>query len=82
MCICIDCEYVDSCIIYHAVESQHLQVHLSEYPDFNPLEPVINVNIRTQDDLIETEWDVVDCMSFSKEKGKWARLRPGLALPT
>jgi hypothetical protein len=82
MCICIDCDHVDRCITYNAVETQHQQPHLSDSPDFDPLEPSINVNIRTQDDLIEMEWDVVGCLSFLLEKGKWARLRPGLPLPT
>jgi len=28
------------------------------------------------------EWDVVGCLSFSEEKGKWAKLRPGELIPT
>jgi hypothetical protein len=28
------------------------------------------------------EWDVVGCASFVQEMGKWARLRPGEAIPT
>lgn len=82
MCICINCHYVDRCITYHAVEVQHQQPHLSDYPDFDPIEPSINVNIRSQTDAIEIEWDVVGCNSFQAEMGKWARLRPGEAIPT
>jgi Hypothetical chloroplast protein Ycf34 len=82
MCICINCEYVDRCLTYNAVEHQHQQPHLSENPDFEPSEPTINVNIRTHDDVIEIEWDVVGCLSFSQEIGKWSRLRPGELLPT
>ncbi|NER36836.1 MAG: Ycf34 family protein [Oscillatoria sp. SIO1A7] len=82
MCICINCHYVDRCNTYHAVEQQHEQPHLTEMPDFEPIEPSINVNIRSQGDVIEMEWDVVGCNSFKEEMGKWARLRPGELVPT
>jgi hypothetical protein len=82
MCICVNCHYVDHCITYHAVETQHEQPHLTDAPSFDPIEPEINVNIRSQSDAIEMEWDVVGCKSFKEEMGKWARLRPGEAIPT
>lgn len=82
MCICINCHYVDSCITYHAVEKQHQQLNLTETPDFEPNEPSINVNIRPREDVIEIEWDVVGCLSFKEEKGKWSKLRPGELVPT
>jgi hypothetical protein len=82
MCICVNCLYVDRCNTYFAVETQHEQIHLTENPNFEPLQPSINVNIRTKDDYIETEWDVVGCDSFIEEMGKWAKLRPGEAIPT
>lgn len=82
MCICVNCDYVDRCLTYHAVEHQHQQPHLTESPSFEPAQPEINVNIRQQDDVIEMEWDVVGCLSFVRETGKWARLRPGELVPT
>ncbi|MEM9137028.1 MAG: Ycf34 family protein [Cyanobacteria bacterium P01_F01_bin.42] len=83
MCICINCDYVDQCLTYHAVEHQHQQPHLSELPVFEPTNPTINVNIRNATNAeIEMEWDVVGCDSFLECKGKWARLRPGEAIPT
>jgi hypothetical protein len=82
MCICINCHYVDRCFTYHAVEGQHEQIHLTETPDFDPVEPTINVNIRSRQDEIEMEWDVVGCQSFKQESGKWAKLRPGELVPT
>jgi hypothetical protein len=82
MCICINCHYVDRCLTYHAVETQHEQLHLTETPDFDPVEPTINVNIRPRLDEIEMEWDVVGCLSFKRETGKWAKLRPGELVPT
>ena len=82
MCICVNCHYVDRCVTYHAVETQHQQLHLTETPDFEPNEPSINVNIRPREDVIEMEWDVVGCLSFQEEKGKWTKLRPGELVPT
>jgi hypothetical protein len=82
MCICINCQYVDRCTTYHAVEQQHQQPHLTESPDFEATEPTINVNIRNQADFIEMEWDVVGCLSFAEDQGRWSRLRPGELIPT
>jgi len=82
MCIFVNCYYVDRCNTYHAVETQHEQPHLTNNPSFEPENPSINVNIRTREDYIETEWDVVGCDSFTEEKNKWAKLRPGEAIPT
>jgi hypothetical protein len=53
MCICVNCHYVDRCTTYHAVEMQHQQPHLTENPNFEANEPSINVNIRTQGEIIE-----------------------------
>jgi hypothetical protein len=64
------------------VEIQHQERHLTETPDFEAIEPSINVNIRSREDEIEMEWDVVGCKSFKRETGKWARLRPGELVPT
>lgn len=82
MCICVNCTYVDRCNTYHAVEVQHQQPHLTDQPDFEPKEPSINVNIRSHQEYIEMEWDVVGCKSFVMDMGKWAKLRPGEAIPT
>jgi hypothetical protein len=82
MCICVNCHYVDRCITYNAVENQHRQPHLTENPTFDPTEPEINVNIRTSEDEIQMEWDVVGCASFKLEQGKWSKLRPGELVPT
>jgi hypothetical protein len=76
------------------VEMQHEQPHLTETPDFEPVEPSINVNhyfpqvVVTDDGRIVQEgdfgkeWDVVGCKSFKLEAGKWAKLRPGELIPT
>lgn len=80
MCICVDCQYVDRCESYHAVEKQHQQPHLTHNPTFVATNPRINVHIRNHGQDIE--WDVVACDSFQEERGRWAQLRPGQAIPT
>ena len=93
MCICVNCQYVDSCITYHAVEGQHQQPHLTDVPTFEPNNPTINVNITPPKVIVRgdkiitgndfgSEYDVVGCDSFTAEMGKWAKLRPGEAIPT
>jgi Hypothetical chloroplast protein Ycf34 len=94
MCICVNCHYVDRCTTYHAVETQHQQLHLTETPDFEPVSPTINYNytlpkvVVTEDGRIlqegdfGEEYDVVGCESFKLEAGKWSRLRPGELVPT
>ncbi len=82
MCICVNCHYIDRCNTYHKVEHQHQQPHLTDSPNFEPIQPSINVNIRPKGDYIEMEWDVVGCESFLEEAGKWLKLRPGEAVPT
>lgn len=93
MCICVNCHHVDNCTTYHAVEHQHQQPHLTDSPAFEPNNPTINVNItppkvKIVGDEIMTgnefgrEYDVVGCDSYREEMGKWAKLRPGEAIPT
>ncbi|MEO1591205.1 MAG: Ycf34 family protein [Cyanobacteria bacterium J06632_22] len=93
MCICINCHYVDRCMTYHEVETNHQQAHLSDHPDFMPDNPTINANIMLPEVGVEAdrivqsgefgfEYDVVGCDSFKEEMGKWVRLRPGEAVPT
>ncbi|MEL6881689.1 MAG: Ycf34 family protein, partial [Cyanobacteria bacterium J06607_10] len=44
MCICVNCHYVDSCVTYHAVETNHQQPHLTTAPSFEPNNPTVNAN--------------------------------------
>lgn len=81
MCICIDCRWVDSCRVYHAVETRHHVEHLTSAPDFEPSGPRINVNLQPDGAGATMEWDVVACGSFAADVGRWQRLRPGLPVP-
>lgn len=82
MCICVDCHWVDRCQAYHAVERQHGAPHLSAAPDWQPRDPRIHVQVKDlADGGVGVEWDVRACADFSRELGRWSRLRPGQALP-
>ena len=47
-CICINCKWVDRCKTYHWVETQHEQEHVTAAPDFEPVDPQIQVFIREE----------------------------------
>ena len=83
MCICVDCRWVDQCQAYHAVERQHGVAHLNAAPGFVPDQPRIHVQVL---DLpgggVGVEWDVRACASFSRDPGRWQRLRPDQSVPT
>ena len=82
MCICVDCQWVDRCQAYHAVERQHGAVHLSSSPDLAPVEPRIYIIVANlPGGGIGVEWDVRACGSFTADLGRWQRLRPGEAKP-
>lgn len=49
-CICINCKWVDQCVTYHWVETQHEQPHVSSAPTFEPDDPQIQVFIRNEGD--------------------------------
>ena len=83
MCICVDCNWVNRCQAYHAVEKQHDANHLSDKPDFKPLSPKIHISVfNLSENQVGTEWDVRACESFVPEPGIWQKLRPGEAVPT
>jgi len=82
MCICVDCQWVDRCQAYHAVERQHGVPHLCSDPDFAPDAPRIHVQVLDlPDGAVGVEWDVRACASFRADSGRWQRLRPGEPLP-
>mmetsp|Transcript_34506 Transcript_34506/g.52968 ORF Transcript_34506/g.52968 Transcript_34506/m.52968 type:complete len:193 (-) Transcript_34506:192-770(-) len=46
-CVCINCAFVVNCSIYHMVETQHEQPHMTPNPTFNPPEGAPKINIVT-----------------------------------
>ncbi len=67
---------------YHDVEKNHGVDHICKEPDIKAKDPLIHVSIVDQKDgTYSIDWDVRACKTFSKEIGKWSKLRPGLAVP-
>ena len=84
MCICVNCQWVDRCKTYHAVEEQHGVNHLTSNPDFQGKDPKIHISVMDLERKGEygIEWDVRACGSFLEDNGRWMRLRPGEQMPT
>nr|UNJ16363.1 hypothetical protein [Boldiaceae sp.] len=71
MCICINCKHIYNCSTYYLIEKQHGKSHLNNYPLFIAHDPIINVNIIINNQQIKIDWDVVNCLSFVEDPGKW-----------
>jgi hypothetical protein len=54
-CICINCAYVTNCTIYHFVEEQHEQPHLTKTPTFTPRRGSPRMHVTTKPPT-ETDW--------------------------
>ncbi len=79
----MNCQWVDRCRTYHAVEEQHGVPHLNSEPDFQGNDPRIHISVMDIDQgEYGIEWDVRSCGSFLEDNGRWARLRPGEKIPT
>ena len=67
---------------YHDVEKNHGVEHISDKPNFKPINPCIHVSIiKDSNGDFKIDWDVKSCSSFLEETGKWSKCRPGLELP-
>lgn len=71
MCICINCNHISKCNVYYLIESQHEQPHLSENPLFIPKCPVIHINISSNGSYNQTDWDLVECLSYVEKPNSW-----------
>nr|YP_009315722.1 Hypothetical protein ycf34 [Trichogloeopsis pedicellata]SCW24380.1 Hypothetical protein ycf34 [Trichogloeopsis pedicellata] len=71
MCICINCSYVHSCSTYHFIKVQHNENTSKVDINFYPSNPIIQVNLKTIDENIQIDWDVIECLSFLEDPGQW-----------
>ena len=53
-CICVHCALVDSCKVYHFIEEQHSQPHVTSSPTFSPQpgSPRIEAHVHTGSDSL------------------------------
>ena len=73
MCICINCRHLHVCSTYQLVNNQHEIVNREKLYTFDPEFPIINVNISKDENIIKIDWDVIECLSFSEQPGKWLK---------
>ena len=71
MCICINCRHVHNCTIYKVIQKQHNQNVRQSQVFFIPSDTLININITQTNNSIKLDWDLVECLSFVEEPGKW-----------
>lgn len=75
MCVCINCYHVTNCSTYFSIEKQHQKTKLNINPNFVPQSPIIKVNLISNGNKTELDWDVIECTSFVEEPGKWLLLQ-------
>ena len=74
MSICINCQFITECSVYHLVEKQHQRrkernlLSCNFIPDLS----IIKINILSKNySQSELDWDVIECLSFIEEPGIW-----------
>lgn len=75
MCICINCLHVHKCSTYKNIQKQHKKYYEQDEPAFDPLDPVIYVNLCNTSRSFEVDWDVIECLSFVDKPGNWVILK-------
>ena len=71
MCICINCLYVHKCSTYKNIQQQHGQYSEKNNATFDPIDPIVYVNLYHTSTSIETDWDIIECLSFIDKPGNW-----------
>nr|YP_009396988.1 hypothetical protein [Spyridia filamentosa]ARW66174.1 hypothetical protein [Spyridia filamentosa] len=72
MCICVNCRHVNSCETYYFISTQHNQIKQTNIVKFKPSRTLIKVNISSHSEKdIKVDWDLVECLSFVEDPGKW-----------
>nr|YP_009313882.1 Hypothetical protein ycf34 [Hommersandiophycus borowitzkae]SCW22136.1 Hypothetical protein ycf34 [Hommersandiophycus borowitzkae] len=71
MCICINCSYVHICSTYQFIKIQHNKETSETDNLFYPSHPVIHANLTDIETYLRVDWDVVECLSFLEQPGKW-----------
>lgn len=74
MCICVNCRHVHNCTTYELIQKQHNSNINHKSFCFIPINTLININISNSDSHIQFDWDLVECLSFTEEPGKWLYL--------
>lgn len=75
MCICINCRHVHNCTTYQLIKKKHQYQKEDENTKspllFIPISTLIHINIDRSNSSCELDWDLVECLSFAEQPGKW-----------
>lgn len=73
MCICVNCRHIDKCTAYLFIQKQHRQPinQPIKLYNFRPRDTVIKINIIKSSNKTNFDWDLVECLSFTEQPGKW-----------
>nr|QCI05063.1 hypothetical protein [Callithamnion tetricum] len=73
MCICVNCRHIYQCNTYLFIQKQHkkkIVQSLKKY-NFTPQDTIIKINIIKNVDQMKFDWDLIECLSFIEQPGKW-----------
>ena len=65
--------YVNKCLTYQKIMMQHSSNIIKPEVLFNPSQPIICVNIYYNNESMEIDWDVIECLSFLDSPGRWIK---------
>jgi hypothetical protein len=71
MCICLNCNYINTCKQYFFIEKNHNELNTNKNPYFNPTQSIISINYNGNIDQLLIEWDLEECLSFKEKPGNW-----------
>nr|YP_011006612.1 hypothetical protein V2488_pgp064 [Halosiphon tomentosus]WAM63757.1 hypothetical protein [Halosiphon tomentosus] len=73
MCICLNCNRVDNCLIVFFVEQKHKEKGtIIKKASFFPQSPILLcINLFSKKNSYSFEWDVNECLSYQEEAGAW-----------
>nr|YP_011005769.1 hypothetical protein V2481_pgp064 [Cymathaere triplicata]WAM62773.1 hypothetical protein [Cymathaere triplicata] len=74
MCICLNCDRIDTCEVYFIVEQKHNEKKIYEIippPFFPQSATLLCINFFSKKNLYLLEWDVNECLSYQEKPGSW-----------
>lgn len=73
MCICLNCERINSCKIFVNIEEKHKESYKKIVKNyFFPQSAILLcINFFSKKKLYVFEWDVNECLSYQEKAGSW-----------
>nr|YP_009297260.1 hypothetical protein Psor_128 [Porphyridium sordidum]AOM66603.1 hypothetical protein Psor_128 [Porphyridium sordidum] len=64
---------IRECIKYYFVDKEHCGVEKDKNKSFSftPRSSIVNANIYKQEEQLDIDWDVIECLSFIEKPGIW-----------